>query len=334
MKYFFLSALVIFCLTGCGETKPENVELTISLSFPEGVTCKSYGQNLHFTVTLYNSEQKKTDSKEFPCTPETDALAMYVEKDIYYFTVALKDTDDLNKSYNSGTVDLSNGDVEIKIEMEEYQGGITFRWKESDCKDFGINNLKFTLESDDGYVSSVIWGKEEKIEDFEILCSAEMLEIVNIPAVFYTASAKGFRTQESKIPRIVYSVSDKFKVVSGQDQKIDINEYKEVMVSDIKITWEFDSKSIASCEDAGIVNIIASLISNTDTLSEETSCDNSFDPFYFYDVPPGEYEFLFRGLDDSEKTLFENSEETQELVVEKGLIGSEIMKINILLKEK
>ena len=333
MKYFFMAALIIFCLSGCGETKPENVELTITLSFPEGTTCKSYLAD-HFTVTLYNSEQKKTDSQDFPCTPETDALVLYVEKDIYYFTVALKGTDELNKSYGSGTVDLSNGDTEIKIEMEEYQGGITFKWNGSDCENFGIHNLKFTLENDDGYVSSVIWGKEEKIEDFEILCSAEMLEIVNIPAVFYTASAKGFRTEESKTPRIIYSVSDKFTVVSEQDQKIDINEYKEVMVSDIKIIWEFDSKSIASCEDAGVASIIASLVSNSDTLSEETTCDNSFSPFYFYDVSAGKYELLFRGLDSSENTLFENDVNTQEVTVDKGLIGSDIININILLKEK
>jgi hypothetical protein len=333
MKYFFMSAFIIFCLTGCGDTKPENVELTITLSFPEGVTCKSYLAD-HFTVTLYNSEQKKTDSTEFPCTPETDALVLYVEKDIYYFTVALKGTDDLNKSYGSGTVDLSAGDTEVKIEMAEYQGGITFKWKGSDCRDFGIHNLKFTLENDDGHVSSVIWGKEEKIENFEILCSAEMLEIVNIPAVFYTASANGFRTEESKTPRIVYSISDKFKVVSGQDQQIDINEYKEVVVSDLKISWEFDSKSIASCEDAEVTNIIASLVSDSDTISEETACDNSFDPFYFYDVSAGNYELLVRGLDSLEKTLFENSEDTQTVTVEKGLIGSDIISINILLKEK
>lgn len=327
----FFSAILflMFLLPGCGETKPDNVELTILLSFPDGVNCTTYLAD-HFTVTLYDSKQKKKATKTIDCTEDAKELTLYVEKDTYYITAVLKGADNLNKSYGSGTVDLSSGDSEIKIKMEEYLGGVTFKWKSDDCKNYGIHNLKFSLETEDGYVSSVIWGKQEKIEDFEILCSAEILEIVNIPAVLYTANAKGFRTEDSEIARIVYTVPNQFKLVSGQDVTIDINEYKSVQVSDIKIKWAFDSKSVAGCESAGVEKVIASLISTVETLNKEIVCDDNFENFYFYDILPGKYEILLRAMSSSDKTLFEGSIER---TIEKNHIGSDILSEEIFLKE-
>lgn len=328
----FFSALfsLMFLFSSCGELKPDNVELTILVSFPGNVTCKTYLAD-HFAVTLYDSEQKKKDTKIFDCTADTEELVLYVEKDSYYLTVALKGTDNLNKSYGSGMVDLSNGDAEVKIEMAEYMGGITFKWRASDCSDYNIHNLKFSLENEDGFVSSVIWGKEEKIENFEILCSAEMLEIVNIPAVLYTAAAKGFRTSDSKIPRIIYTVPFEFKVVSGQDVPVNINEYREVVVSDLKLGWEFDSKSVGNCETASVQKVAASLIGGSDTFSQETLCDNSYETFYFYDISAGDYEILVRGFNSTGETNFEGS---NEIKIEKGKIGSDIISETIFLKEK
>ncbi|MGI6393318.1 MAG: hypothetical protein ACOX2F_01075 [bacterium] len=334
MRHLFLSLFIMLYLIGCGGSKPANVELTINASFPEGVTCENYVAS-HFSLTLFNSQQKKTLSKEFPCSPELNSFVVYVEKDIYYFTLALKGKDNLNKSYGSGTADLSDGNTTITVEMEEYQGGLTFKWKGSDCKKFDVHNLRFTLKDDDEeIVSTVVWGKEEKIEDFEISCQAEMFEIVNIPATFYSASVNGFRTSKSTTPRITYAVvPEKFKLVSGQDQQIDI-EHKETLVSDIEITWEFDSKSIEKCEDVSVTKIVASLVSDEDTFSEEKTCDNKFEQFYLYDISAGEYDFYLRGFDSLGETLFENPENTQEIVVEKGLIGKDAIKIEILLKEK
>jgi hypothetical protein len=329
MRVFVFMILLAVITGGCGESKPDNVELVIKLDFPDQINCDTYLAD-HFLVTLYNSKQEKKPSKTFDCSSETEELVLYVEKDSYYITVALKDSNDLNNSYGSATVDMTQGDNEVTVEMAEYLGGITLKWNSSDCTNYGLNNLKVTLENDEGPVSSVIWGKKEKLENYEILCNAEMLEIVNIPSALYTSVINGFRTPESKRPRIVYTI-DQFKTTTGQDKAVNINDHKEIVVSDLKIKWEFDSKSISDCESAGVGKVIASFISTGETITEEKFCDDRFETFYFYDIAPGEYEILLRGMNGNEETLFEGS---LDKTIEKGYIGSDILSEEIYLVEK
>lgn len=329
MRVFVFMILLAVITGGCGESKPDNVELVIKLNFPDQINCTTYLAD-HFLVTLYNSRQEKKASKTFDCSAETEELVLYVEKDSYYITVALKDSSDLNNSYGSATVDMTQGDNEVTIEMAEYLGGITLKWNSSDCTDYGLDNLKITLEDEDGPVSSVIWGKKEKLENYKILCNAGTLEIVNIPSALYTSVINGFRTSESETPRIVYTINQ-FKTNTGQDKAVNINDHKEIVVSDLKIKWEFDSKSISGCESAGVGKVVASLISSDKTITEEKGCDDNFENFYFYDITPGEYNILLRGMNGSDETLFEGS---LDKTIEKGFIGSDIISEEIYLVEK
>ncbi len=329
MKRFFIAAVILILSFGCFDTKPDNIELTINIKFPSDVNCKTYLAEL-FEVTLFDSNQKKTATETFTCTENTDTLSLFVEKDNYYFTVALKDSNDNKKMYGSGTVDASSGDTEVNVEMTEYSGGITFNWNSSDCGNYDIEVIKFTLLNDGDKVSTNIWGKETELSDFEISCHAELFEVANIPSGKYSATVNAYRTTDSDVSRITYEVPE-FIVTTGSDSPLDINDYKKVNVSDLIINWNFDSRSITSCSEVDVTTIAASLISNDLTKTVEQSCDDSFSAIKIYDIPAGSYDILLQGLSNSETALFEGD---AQIDIEVGNIGSDSLTQEIFIKEK
>jgi len=314
---------------GCFDTKPDNVEVTINVKFPQGENCKLYLAEL-FEVTLFDSNQKKTATETFTCTDTTETLSLFVEKDNYYFTVALKDSNGNKKSYGSGTIDASTGDTAVDVTMAEYAGGITFNWNSSDCSNYNIEVIKFTLLNEGEKVSTNIWGKETEVSEFELSCRAELFEVVNIPSGKYSATIDAFRTSESQTSRITYTVPE-FIVTTGIDSPLDINDYKKINVSDLIINWNFDSRSINSCTEVNVSTIAASLISNDLTKTVEQTCDDIFSPIKVYDIPAGSYDILLQGLSSSETALFEGN---ANIDVEIGSIGTDALTQEIFIKEK
>jgi len=314
---------------GCFDTKPDNVEVTINVKFPQDENCKLYLAEL-FEVTLFDSNQKKTATETFACTDTTETLSLFVEKDNYYFTVALKDSNGNKKSYGSGTIDASTGDTAIDVTMAEYAGGITFNWKSSDCSNYDIEVIKFTLLNEGEKVSTNIWGKETELSEFQLSCRAELFEVVNIPSGKYSATIDAFRTSESDTSRITYTVPE-FMIVTGVDSPLDINDYKKVNVSDLIINWNFDSRSINSCTEVNVSTIAASLISNDLTKTAQQTCDDIFSPITVYDIPAGSYDILLQGLNNSETALFEGS---ASIDVEIGSIGNDALTQEVFIKEK
>jgi len=329
MKRILIAAIVMILSFGCFDTKPDNVEVTINIKFPQGETCKLYLAEL-FEVTLFDSNQKKTATETFMCTDTTDTLSLFVEKDNYYFTVALKDSNNNKKSYGSGTVDATTTDTEVDVDMVEYAGGITFNWNSSDCNDYDIEIIKFTLLNEGEKVSTNIWGKETELSEFELSCRAELFEVVNIPSGKYSATINAYRTDDSDISRITYTVPE-FKIVTGVDSPLDINDYKNINVSDLIVNWNFDSRTITSCSDTDVFTIAASLISNDLTKTVEQSCNDTFDPILIYDIPNGSYDLLLQGLSNSETALFEG---TAQIDIETGSIGKDALTQEIFIKEK
>lgn len=329
MKRFFIVALLLIFSFGCFDTKPDNVEVTINVKFPQGENCKLYLAEL-FEVTLFDSNQKKTATETFTCTEATDTLSLFVEKDNYYFTVALKDSNGNKKSYGSGTVDASSGDTEVDVEMTEYAGGVTFKWNSSDCSNYDIEIIKFTLLNEGEKVTTNIWGKDTELSQFEISCHAELFEVVNIPAGKYSASVNAYRKADSEVTRISYEVPE-FKITTGTDSPLDINDYKEIKVSDLIINWNFDSRSINSCSEVNVSTIAASLISNDLTKTAEQPCDDTFSAIKIYDIPKGSYDILLQGLSNSDTALFEGN---AQIDIETGSIGSDSLTQEIFIKEK
>lgn len=329
MKRIFIATLVMILSFGCFKSKPDNVEITINIKFPEGENCTLYLAKL-FEVTLFDSNQKKTAVETFTCTDTTDSLSLFVEKDIYYFTVALKDSKDNKKSYGSGSVDATTEDTQVNVDMVEYAGGITFNWKSSDCKNYNIEVIKFTLLNEGEKVSTNIWGKETELSEFVLSCRAELFEVVNIPSGKYSATINAYRTADSGISRITYAVP-KFKIVTGVDSPMDINDYKNVNVSDLLINWNFDSRSITSCSEVDVFTIAASLISSNLTKTVEQSCEDNLNPILIYDIPEGSYNLLLQGLSNSETALFEA---TSQIDIEAGNIEKDVLTQEILIKEK
>jgi len=174
-----------------------------------------------------------------------------------------------------------------------------------------------------------VWGKESEIEEYEILCGSGYFEIVNIPTgVKYTSIIDAYRNSSSKRKRIEFTGIPEFKLVTGQDTPVDIDEYKNIVVSDVVIEWDFDSRSIASCADAGVEKVVAEMTSGSFNESFEQPCDDSFSDFEFFDLPAGEYDISVFGSDGSGKVLYEGLETVD---IETGSIGKDAIIYEIFI---
>ncbi len=324
-----LMSAALFFICSCDFSKPEQVEITLTIDHGEGIDCKTYLAD-YYEVVLFDSMQRKVDQQEFGCQDGLSELSVFAEKGEYYFTVSLKDNSGAIKSYGSGIADASTSDITVSVDMAEFKGAVTFTWNSSDCENYDISLFKFTMLKEGEKVSAIIWGKETEISEYKVNCEAGSFQVVNIDPGKYSAKAEAFRLIDSKNPRIVYDIPQ-FIMVSGQTATVKMNDSKEIIVSDLILSWEFDSKSIATCADAGITTIVASIISDDETLTLTDECNDGFAPFKFYDIPENTYEILLRGMDSSENTLFESS---KELEIKKGSIGKDALIESIYLKEK
>jgi len=332
MKYLFIVSVVFLVFSfGCFNIKQDEVNITLNIKFKDGESCKLYLASL-FKVTLFDSNQKKTVVKTFECTDTTDSLSLSVQEGRYSFNVVLKDSKDNKKSYASGTVDASKGDVEIDISMEDYTGGITFSWKSSDCSKYGITVIKFTLLNKGKKVTTNIWGKEVELSEFGISCEAESLELMNTPSGKYSADINSFRTRTSTVSRIIYTVPE-FKTLTGAETYVDINKYSKVNVSDLTVNWNFDSRSFTSCSQANITKIEALLVfSDKPIKTVEEDCDSDkFTPLKFYDILKGSYDLILKGKNSLGTVLFEGS---SKLDIKVGNIADEALAETIFIKEK
>ncbi|MBR4532390.1 hypothetical protein IKO70_08290 [bacterium] len=333
MKIFFLMLLAALVF-GCSDSKPEDTELKISYVLPEGRTCQTYLAD-YFEVTWYDSEQRKIGAKEIPCDSESaDSLTLLVSKGSYYVSVVLLDKSKMWRSYGAAQVEVNN-DTEVTVNMETYLGGMIFLWNPSDCSSSKYNLAMISLDlfSEGEPVKAVIWGEETELRNFAIPCKAGRFEVINVPAdPLYTAKLNGYRTKSfAGESRVVYEIPE-FVSGHGQNISIDIDSYKQILVSDMKLSWEFDSKSITSCETAGVTKVVASLVSEEATVSVEHECDNKFADFYLYDIPEHEYTLYLYGISGDDETLFESSLEIG--MIEAGSIGRDMLENKIFLKEK
>lgn len=330
MKIFFLMLLAALVF-GCSDSKHDTAELKISYSLEEGRTCQTYLAD-HFLVTVYDSSQRKISEKKIMCDSEEEGMKLVVEKDSYYVSVVLLNKDNWWQSYGAAKAEVS-GDTEINVAMEAYQGGMIFEWEPSDCSKYNLSLMTLDMFSEGEPVTAVIWGEEVKLENFAIPCSAARLEVINIsPDPTYTAAIRGYRKSLKDESRVVYEIPE-FVSGHGQNKKVNINDFREVLVSDMKVSWEFDSKSIDSCETAGITKVRAELVSDEEyTVSDEQTCDNKFSDFYLYEITKHKYTLYVYGITDKDEILFESSLELDE--IEPGSIGKNVLENKIFLKEK
>ena len=331
MKKFFLMLLAALVL-GCSGSNHDNIELKISYALPEGRTCQTYLAD-HFLMTLYDSEQRKVVEKKIMCGEgETDPITLLVDKDSYYISVVLLSKDNMWQSYGASKVEVER-DTDVTVDMETYLGGMIFIWNPSDCTKYNIAMMSLDLFSEGEPVNAVVWGEESELRNFAIPCKAGQFEIINVSAEpLYTARINGYRKKSlSGESRVLYEI-DEFVSGHGQNKKIAIDSYRQLLVSDMKVSWEFDSKSIESCEAAGVSKVVAALVSEEVTISTEQKCDNKFSDLYLYDITEHEYTLYLYGISDSDETLFESSLEIG--MIEAGSVGKDRLENKIFLKEK
>ena len=334
MKIFIL-ILCALLFWGCSDSGNDKVDFEISYLLDQGRTCKTYLAD-HFLVTVYDSEQRKMTEKKIPCDAEkNDGMTLSVDKDSYYVSVVLRDSKNDWQSYGAVETDVL-GDTKILINMKPYIGGMIFKWNSDNCKKNNIAFMGFDLVSDGEPVKAVVWGREAEIKKHMVPCVAGRLELINIdPEPTYSMAANAYRKSDSKQSRISYEIPE-FVSGHGKNKEIDIDDPKKVtktvLVSDMKISWEFDSKSIDSCETAGISDIVAVLDSDKNQITARQTCDNKFSDLYIYDITEHEYMLYLQGKKSSGEILFESSLDVG--VIEPGSVGKDILEQKVLLKEK
>ena len=167
--------------------------------------------------------------------------------------------------------------------------------------------------------------------DLVIICNAKKFEIQNIDAGTYQLTVLGFRSADADRPRAGSDIQP-FQVVSGQDSAVPLDNYLTLTVSDIAVGWEFDSKSITSCDDAAVTTIRATAASDTDTFSQNVSCDLSGErTFNFYDIPAGDYTVTVDGLDAAQKVTYTGN---TLLTVEPGKVGKNGYTVDLFIKQE
>jgi hypothetical protein len=327
----FFSKLTIFFIfstlfISCGGNAEKTETLLVNFKFSNNETCTTYLAD-KYLLTLYNSKQEKYTTKEIDCKDNSTAK-LQVKEDKYYITVELKDSNNNTKSFGSGIVDTKIS-KSIDITMQEYKGGITLSWNKEDCEKYDLGLISISIEVNNSPLKAKIWGKETTFDKFKINCSAETLLINNIESGTYSLNAFGFKNEQSTIARISYLIND-FKLITGQESFIDLDKHMQIEVSDIIIPWNFDSRSIKSCEDAGIEKIKAKLTSDSNDFETTINCMNLEKNILFYDIPQSDYKLTVSGVDKNGKTILSAQ---KNLKIEKGHIGKNSIKEDeILLK--
>lgn len=332
----FLAALFSSC-SGSGH---DTVELDISYTLENGETCKTYLAD-HFLVTVYDDEQRKVIEKQIKCdSSDSDKITLFVEKGLYYISVFLRipsenKKDWIRKFYGATKVSVikdSEEPVKVAIKMREYSAGIEFKWDSADCGKYDISLMTFNLTSEGKHVEADEWGEKIEIKDYPVPCSDGRFKVIDISSdPFYFAEMNGFRRQGDKEIRIKYE-NPKLKVTDYTDTPVEIDDKEyTILVSDMKVSWEFDSKSIDSCGTAGIEKVELSVSGSGFQAKQEQKCDDRFSDFYIYNLSEGSYELHLSGISPSGETIFESLETSE---IEPGHIGEDILKKQIFLKEK
>jgi len=302
--------------------------LTLNFIFEGNTTCESFLAE-GFIVSVYDETHVHLFSRDVACTDDADSVEITVENGFYYIIVQLQDANNNTKSYGSMSIEVA-GATDADVYMEDYKGGITFSWDHSLCAGYDIEILNLTIENEGVVVSANLWGEEIHFDDYKISCSAESLVVNNIDSGLYQVAVGGYRDILADRPRIMYDVPE-FVLVTGQDTPVDLDKYFTINVSDLIIFWEFDSKSMESCETAGVELIKVDIKSSSGTIISETApCVGDSGRVEIFDLEEDIYNVSVSGLDDSDnRTFFGEAEH----ILEKGNIGRYAEELLIYIKE-
>ncbi len=319
-------------LSGCGADAEKTYLLTLDFTFDaqEATDCTSYLAD-KFAVTVYDDAFDVRTVKSFPCAKEPSPAAVDLPAGTYYLTVALQDANGNIKSWGSAQTLLAK-DGTLAVAMRQYRGGITLQWGQTLCDDLGIGLFTVTATRDGDPVSAVVWGAEKEVTDLAILCNAKKFAIQNIEAGSYTLSVQGFRSADSDRPRAGSDIPP-FIVTAGQDSAVPLGEHLTLTVSDLAVLWEFDSKSIASCADAGVAEVRATAVPTAgEAFTQTAACDLAGKrTFYFYDLPAEDYTVTVDGLDAGGEATYTGH---KVLTIEPGKVGKNGYTVDIFIKQE
>lgn len=327
----FLLPILVIALLGCGSNAEKTYTLTVKFAYkdPSIKNCTNYLAS-NFIINIYNSDMEKYATYDnISCTETTSSKEIQIAKGSYYITVELKDSKQNTKTFGSAKVDIQ-GSQTTDIILEEYTGGISFTWNSSLCDGNSIEIFKFTIKLDGSYLSANLWGTPIEFNNYPINCMAQQLLLNNIKAGSYEITVNGYRTSQSAKPRTISEIPS-FKLLSGQDSPVKLDSYIKIAVSDLVLTWDFDSKSITTCSQAGISTISAFLTPAGDNPVFSSICDEKNKLILMSDLSEGSYDITVNGLASDNTIKFTA---TDKIDIVKGKVGTSAYKKTVLIKEK
>lgn len=339
-----LFALMILLLTAfftsaCGASVEDKELLVLNFSYENNGNCEEYGSNLSYNIELYDNKHMLAEKfTEFTCEKNGNSVEINVPEGKYFIMVELLDSSGNTKTYGESVTSVLNA-TEETISMETYKGGMELTWSESMCEEMIVNTLFFTVTKNEAPVETSIWGETTTMENYKLNCSASNLLVKNIADGSYEITVTGYRESDSEIPRISLMDKEVRKVTPGQNTEITLKD-PDILVSDLKLIWEFDSRRNDSCETAGIKSLRASITEDTstgETITRTFPCNITENEFVFYDIKSGDYGVSMVGLDgDSElfQSVVDKPDKSDNIIsVGKGDVGANAREVHIFLVE-
>jgi len=326
--YSILVLIFFILVTSCADSSKETYALEINFEFEDNKNCKTFGGE-EFTVSLYSNSGKKTYSEKFKCEKDLSSVEIAVlEKADYTVEVILKDPIGQINRFGSAKIEFIGSDT-LQVLMKKYIGGLYFYWEPSICSSYNVEDFKFSVKNELGEsVLAEHWGVETVLDGFPFKCTNGEFQLFNLPEGSYLVTVKGYK-KDSEIFRVVFTSGER-EVSTGQTMVIEIDKVN-LVVSDLFVTWGFDSRSISEssdpCVDAGVSQIRIEIEGDDYHNERVADCTATGRTFEFYDIHEGNYTV---SVSDAEGRFFGE----KEYYIEPGKIGKDTYKKTILIKEK
>ncbi len=291
MKYFslFLVLFSVFILS-CGNDSSSGALYSVTFIFDmNGINCEEVGGD-NFSLVLYKAGSDASFRKTVKCSENARVTVNGVVSGEYYAEVMLYDSLSQIKRYGRDEVTVDSSTSHTLV-LDKYSGGVEITWNASICDEWSLDVFSFNItNSESKPLEADLWGDNIIFNNYEVPCRRGFLYLHNIPADTYSFSVDAYRS-EGKYPRAV-SGSVKREVILSQRSLVEnFDKNLSLTISDIVVTWDFDSRTISESEDpctvSGVTEVIATLKGEADYLSTVSISCSKERTITFYDVPEG-----------------------------------------------
>lgn len=291
MNYFsFLFILFSIFIISCGSDSSSGTLYSVTFIFDmNGTSCEEVGGD-NFSLVLYKEGSEASYRKSVSCSDDAKVTVNGVVPGEYYAEVMLFDSLSQIKRYGRDIVSVETS-TSHTLTLDKYSGGVEVTWNTSICDDWSLDVFSFNItNSENNSLEVNLWGGKTVFTDYEVPCKRGFLYLHNIPADTYVFNLNAYRS-EGEYPRAVANEVKREVILSQRTLVEDLDSDLSLKVSDIIVTWDFDSRTISDADDpclmSGVTEVTAVLKGSNDYSSTVSLSCSEYRTITFYDVPEG-----------------------------------------------